>query len=132
MESAGRSSPRGSHTSVASLMRAQGNSWKGFGAPKSEQAHALPVMEIGPECRIKAIYRARRADGRKAAEQIMTDPRALERPPKELAIPGRMNAGGIPVFYGAIAEKVALAEVRPSVGSFVITGKFSVRRRLRV
>ena len=103
-----------------------------LGAPKSEQAHALPVMEIGPECRIKAIYRARRADGRKAAEQIMTDPRALERPPKELAIPGRMNAGGIPVFYGAIAEKVALAEVRPSVGSFVITGKFSVRRRLRV
>jgi len=35
-----------------------------------------------------------------------------------------MNAGGIAVFYAATAPKVALAEVRPPVGSKVLIGRF--------
>jgi hypothetical protein len=43
-----------------------------------------------------------------------------------------MNPTGIPVFYGAFAEDVAIAEVRPPVGSMVAVGKFSLLRPVRL
>ncbi|MBN1091084.1 RES family NAD+ phosphorylase [Pantoea sp. 1B4] len=43
-----------------------------------------------------------------------------------------MNASGIPVFYGAASAEVAIAEVRPAVGSYVVVAPFEAMRALRV
>ena len=45
---------------------------------------------------------------------------------------GRMNARGIPVFYGATHPEAALAEVRPPVGSKVVIAQFDISRPLRL
>lgn len=64
---------------------------------------------------------------------------ALKHPEKHLGpVPrgkgshGRMNAKGISVFYGAIDDPTAIAEVRPPVGSTVVTARFDVIRPLRL
>jgi RES domain len=46
----------------------------------------------------------------------------------ETSLPAR----GISVFYGALAPNVALAEIRPPVGSRVMVGKFDVVRPLKI
>lgn len=43
-----------------------------------------------------------------------------------------MNARGISVFYGATTQSVALAEVRPPVGSYVALATFRIIRPLRL
>jgi len=43
-----------------------------------------------------------------------------------------MNARGVSVFYGAIDPRVALAEVRPPVGSRVAVARFEIIRPLRL
>jgi hypothetical protein len=53
-------------------------------------------------------------------------------PPPKLAAAGRMNARGIPVFYGTTDRNVALAEVRPPVGSKVVVAQFDIIRPLRL
>lgn len=70
-------------------------------------------------------------------EQSMED--ALSHPEKHLGpvpggkgSPGRMNAKGISVFYGATDDQTAIAEVRPPVGSKVVTARFDVIRPLRL
>jgi len=79
------------------------------------------------------LFRARRADSAHAAAAIMADPRRqLGPPPRRLAIAGRMNSAGIPVFYGGFTEDVCVAEVRPHVGGAVVTGQFRVVRPLRL
>ncbi|MGY2221112.1 RES family NAD+ phosphorylase [Pseudomonas gingeri] len=64
---------------------------------------------------------------------------ALEHPEKHLGpvirgkgSPGRMNAKGISVFYGATDDHTAIAEVRPPVGNMVVTARFDVIRPLRL
>ena len=43
-----------------------------------------------------------------------------------------MNAQGISVFYGATKADVAIAEVRPPVGSRVVVARFDIIRQLRL
>jgi RES domain len=43
-----------------------------------------------------------------------------------------MNAQGIAVFYGATDPLVALADVRPPVGSTVAVGRFELIRPVRL
>src|SRR5260221_11974731 len=43
-----------------------------------------------------------------------------------------MSARGISVFYGATNASVALAEVRPPVGSKVVVARFIITRPLRL
>jgi len=43
-----------------------------------------------------------------------------------------MNARGISLFYGATAVETALVEVRPPVGSRVLTGSFELVRPIRL
>jgi hypothetical protein len=64
---------------------------------------------------------------------------ALKRPDIEIAAPpsisaasGRMNAHGIAVFYGATDPSIALAEVRPPVGSKVLVGGFKILTPLQL
>jgi hypothetical protein len=58
--------------------------------------------------------------------------RHIGSPPVIDAIAGRMNARGISVFYGANSPRVALAEVRPPVGSQVAVGCFKIIRPIRL
>jgi hypothetical protein len=104
-----------------------------LGEPESERAAELPVLEIGPKTRVPLIYRARRAETESLVRDIVDTPaRELGPPPPEKARPGRMNPAGIPVFYGGCSENTAVAEVRPSVGGFVVVAAFKVLRRLRL
>ena len=91
------------------------------------------IVDAGPDTSLAAIYRAR------AFQNDATFEGALKRPDRELASPpfrsakaGRMNAHGISLFYGATDRSVAIAEVRPPVGSRVITGEFRLLRRIKL
>ncbi len=43
-----------------------------------------------------------------------------------------MNARGIPVFYGATTPDIAIAEIRPAVGTYVVVAKFIPLKPLRI
>jgi hypothetical protein len=82
------------------------------------------VAEAGPGTELAVLYRARVFHSEKRPDQ------EIGPPPASFAAAGRMNAAGIAVFYGATDPSVALAEVRPPVGSKVLIGCFEVIRRL--
>lgn len=81
----------------------------------------------------KVIYRARLCRSTQDLEAIMAKPTtALGAPPKDKASSGRMNSVGVPAFYGAFARATCVAELRPPVGGRVISGKFKLKRSMRV
>lgn len=91
------------------------------------------VREIGPCSDLNALFRARAFESRGRFEEALIDPeRYVGTPAAEFAKSGRMNPLGVAVFYGATTEALALVEVRPPVGSRVITGRFALQRTLRV
>ena len=91
------------------------------------------VVAAGPGTAITEFYRARVfRPGRPVTDAIMHPDRSIGPPPISDATPGRMNARGISVFYGATAPNVALAEVRPPVGSRVVVAKFQILRPLKL
>lgn len=91
------------------------------------------VIDIGPESRLKAIFRARVFQTDDTLREALCRPdRVLGPPPAEIAPAGRMNARGISVFYGATDSEVAIAEVRPPVGSLVAIARFEIVRPLRI
>lgn len=53
-------------------------------------------------------------------------------PPSAKARAGRMNAPGVPVFYGATSKETAIAEVRPAVGSTVVVCQFRPVHPMRI
>ncbi|PNG40956.1 hypothetical protein A1354_12350 [Pseudomonas asplenii] len=81
----------------------------------------------------KPIYRARLSNSDDDLNPIIKAPREkLAAPPKEKARSGRMNAEGVPAFYGSFERNTCVAELRPPVGGTVVSGKFKVTRSLRV
>lgn len=91
------------------------------------------IVFAGPTEKLDHLFRARVFHSEAALIAAIERPDLhIGPPPPHLARPGRMNAAGISVFYGARSLKVALAEVRPPVGSKAVVGKFSVARRLRL
>lgn len=91
------------------------------------------VVEAGPGTELAQLYRARVFQTEVKLEEAMKRPdKHVGPPPSSAAVAGRMNAAGIAVFYGATSAKVALAEVRPPVGSKVLIGCFQVIRSLRL
>ncbi|TXI24958.1 MAG: RES domain-containing protein [Roseateles sp.] len=91
------------------------------------------VVHAGPRGRIKHLYRARVFQSDEALTQALNSPqKELGPPPSRHASAGRMNARGISVFYGATGASVALAEVRPPVGSYVVVARFELMRKLRL
>ncbi|MFS7198685.1 RES domain-containing protein [Rahnella inusitata] len=79
------------------------------------------------------LYRARTFENYGDVESALQHPeRNFGPPPSELARSGRMNASGISVFYGATSAHIAIAEVRPPVGSYVVVAPFSLLRPLRI
>ena len=87
------------------------------------------VLDAGPGTSLSTIYRARafQSDDRLVAALCRPD-QQLGSPPPSLASAGRMNAHGISVFYGANEPRVAIAEVRPPVGSQVAVAGFEIIR----
>ena len=96
-----------------------------------DQSGVSLITEIGPGCEIASLFRARVfQDEGKLLEALGRPDLHIGPPPSALAISGRMNARGISVFYGANDTDVAVAEVRPPVGSKVAVAQFVVQRSL--
>lgn len=92
------------------------------------------IVEKDPENKPYKIFRARffKPDG-KFYEALMKLDQELGAPPPEcVETGGRLNAAGTSVFYGAEKEGVAIAEVRPPVGSVVLVACFNVIDRIRL
>ena len=90
------------------------------------------VVDAGPGTLHKELYRARAFQADEKLQEALTRPdRHLGPPPSMCANAGRMNAHGISVFYGANDPEVAIAEVRPPVGSRVAAARFEIVRPLR-
>lgn len=92
-----------------------------------------PVLDAGPNTTLDHVYRARVFQSEdKITEALCRPDKHIGSPPALLASAGRMNARGISVFYGATEPGVAIAEVRPPVGSNVVVARFSIIRPLRL
>lgn len=91
------------------------------------------IVKAGPNTNVSDLFRARvfQADD-KLETALMRPDIHLGSPPSSLAKAGRMNAHGISVFYGANDPSVALAEVRPPVGSQVAVARFEILRPLNL
>lgn len=91
------------------------------------------IVEAGPGRTIHELYRARvfQSDD-KSADALGRPDLRLGSPPWEHATAGRMNARGISVFYAARQDKVAIAEVRPPVGSRVAVARLDIIRPVRL
>lgn len=102
--------------------------------------HSLPakkgleiIEEAGPGTGHTHLYRARAFQSSKDLHEAIKRPDLLlGAPPPKLATAGRMNARGISVFYGASSSDIALAEVRPPVGSKVAMARFEIIKPLKL
>lgn len=94
----------------------------------------LPVIvTAGPNYEIKTFFRARAFHHHAELDDALLRPDIhLGPPPAAKARAGRMNAHGIAAFYGASDPEVALAEVRPPVGSRAVIGEFELLRDVRL
>ncbi len=91
------------------------------------------IRKISPDDEDRFLWRARTAQSSKELKAILSAPVCEIGPPtSRLAKGGRMNAPGIPVFYGALDEDTCVAEARAPVGSHVVVAKFEVLRPLRL
>jgi len=117
-----------SRTAAAHLSAIFGN------IDKLKTKDGLPiVVDAAPDLALDHLYRARVFQSRKKLEEALCKPDLdLGSPPARDASAGRMNASGISVFYGATDTGVAIAEVRPPVGSMVAVAKFSIIKPLRL
>jgi len=117
-----------SRTAAAHL----GSVFSGIDGMSSTDGRPL-VIDAGPGTSLSTIYRARvfQSDDRLVAALCRPD-QQLGSPPASHASAGRMNARGISVFYGANEPRVAIAEVRPPVGSQVAVARFEIIRPLRL
>lgn len=90
------------------------------------------IRTIGPEDEDRFIYRARPANDEGQRFSIYASPlRQMGAPPPARATAGRMNAPGIPVFYGAFDVETCVAEIRGVVGGTAIAASFEIIRPLR-
>jgi hypothetical protein len=91
------------------------------------------LIDAGPGTPFASAYRARAFQSDEKLETALCAPVLhLGPPPSLVATAGRMNARGISVFYGASNPDVAVAEVRPPVGSQVTVARFDIIRPVRL
>ena len=96
------------------------------------------IREMGPDEEDRFVWRGRVAQSHEDLETILKSPTSELGPPPggwkkggRLSPPGgRMNAPGIPVFYGATKMRTCVAEVQPPVGSNVVVARFEVLKPL--
>ena len=104
------------------------------GIAEARTRHGDSVISgAGPGTVLTRLFRARPFQSQERLEQALARPDLeVGPPPSPLARPGRMNARGVPVFYGATDERIAMAEVRPPVGADVVVAQFVIVRPLRL
>ena len=91
------------------------------------------IREIDPTTEDYFVWRARVAHYARDVEKILESPaEEIGPPPADVATAGRMNAQGIPVFYGAEDLSTCVAEIRAPVGSFVVAARFKLSRPVRL
>ena len=91
------------------------------------------IQEIKPGDEDRFVWRARNVSSTEAVKAILKNPvQELGPPPSQSARAGRMNAHGIPVFYGALEQRTCVSELRPPVGSGIVIGQFEVLRTVRL
>ena len=84
--------------------------------------HGSVIRTLTPDDR---IVRGRLATSMADMVEIIKEaPGSLGAPSHDNASGGRMNAEGIPVFYGALSIATCVAELRAPVGSLVVSGVF--------
>lgn len=106
--------------------------FEGIADHKTRDGHPV-IVEAGPDKQLAAVYRARVFQSDEKLEEALRRPdRDIGPPPSLAAAAGRMNAHGISVFYGATDPQIALAEVRPPVGSKVVVARFELLRPVRL
>jgi hypothetical protein len=94
---------------------------------------ASVLVEAGPGSTYETFYRARVFQSDAELLKALRNPeKLLGSPPPGVGAGGRMNAAGLPAFYGATKAETALAEVRPPVGSSVVVAKFAAFRPLKL
>jgi len=104
------------------------------GAEQFTSQRSQPLIcPAGPGKGLSGLYRARVFQDE---DEMLS---ALKHPDQQIGTPasrharsGRMNASGIAVFYGATSPELAVAEVRPPVGSRIVVGFFELIRPLRL
>ena len=91
------------------------------------------IVSAGPGTELTHFHRARifQSDEKLRSALIRPD-LELGAPPTDFASAGRMNASGISVFYGSTDAQIALAEVRPPIGSQVAVARFEIIRPIRL
>jgi hypothetical protein len=106
--------------------------FEGISAHQTKDGRPV-VVDVGPGTSTPALFRARVFEsGDKLAEALKRPDKEIGPPPSRTATAGRMNPHGISVLYGALDPNVALAEVRPPVGSRVVVGRFEFLRSLHL
>ncbi len=91
------------------------------------------LVEAGPEQPASSFFRARVFQDDAPLKRALALPdQELGPPPPRLGRAGRLNAAGVSIFYGADTPEVALAEVRPPVGSRVVLARFTLLRQVRL
>jgi hypothetical protein len=69
----------------------------------------------------------------KSIRDAFTDPfKNVGPPPAQMARAGRMNAEGVPVFYGSLDTDTCLAEIRPALGTDTAVIKLRTTKSLRL
>jgi len=103
-----------------------------LGGKKTEDGDPV-IIDAGPDHEMSSFYRGRVFSFGDDIEKALGRPDIeLAGPPSHLARAGRMNAHGISVFYGATEPEIALAEIRPPVGSAVLTGRFELLENVKL
>lgn len=129
MESSLRGEARYLNPKVAAFMESI------FGEISNDRTEdgALVLVDAGPGTDYRTFYRARVFQSDQDMSEALQHPeKSLGCPPSGVGSGGRMNAAGLPAFYGATNTATALAEVRPPVGSSVVVAEFSVVRPLKL
>lgn len=91
------------------------------------------VAAAGPGTSLLRLYRARVFQSDEELQVALSRPEdLLGTPAAGIGKAGRMNAHGQPAFYGATDPRIAIAEVRPPVGSKVTVAAFDIVRPLKL
>lgn len=104
------------------------------GIAEAKRREGAPVIRTcGTGTDVTHLYRARVFQSEEMLKHAIASPdSAMGAPPTNVAAAGRMNARGISVFYGATDPSIAIAEVRPPVGSRVVIARFEFLRPVRL
>ncbi|MCX7587264.1 RES domain-containing protein [Phenylobacterium sp. 58.2.17] len=95
------------------------------------ESRLYPVHVLQPET-APALFRARVVDEAEL-KAVRRDPCVqLGPPPRRRGRPNRMNPSGVLAFYGSLDLTTCISELRPLVGSQVVSAEFRIRRPIVV